>query len=176
MGFTDWVKKTYLPSTVVVDYVADISAQRPTTDPVEAVMQVMFLSAKSQIRGSNGLTSVMNNAVENTIRSAVSSKHVRGDAGSIAKTMPREYNLAVIAMGAERFTVWNHGLTGQDAPGELIFDTPRANIASIERTTVASAREFGTMTVTFTDGSAIDFRSLARPEDNTFWNLAEVSN
>ncbi|MEH3088677.1 MAG: hypothetical protein PGN24_03435 [Microbacterium arborescens] len=171
MGLFDKLTAAFAGATP--DYVAEIAAANDHDGDTVLTFSRSFPAAYTR-GGAAGTLSVDGvlfskalAAVENKV---AGSKHVVGEAGSIARTLTQESDLRVLALGEHRVTWWDFGMTGTQPPAELVQSISRDDIASIVDT--GKRAQGGTLVTrfTFVDGSAFDYR-LLQPSDD-FWTVA----
>lgn len=167
MGFFDKVKGALTPP----DHAAIIQ-ERLGDEPVLAHAPVIASAAESggSRASSHGLTGLAQNAAHRLTDSVVENRHIAGEDGSVARSLPRTEAPVVLALGGDSVTVWEFGLGAKKTAPELIARIPRAQVTSIAATGKRKAR--GHVRLTFTDGSFFDYQTVSAPSD-AFWTAAD---
>ena len=171
MGLFD--KLTAAFSGATPDYTAEIAAATDDSGDTVLAFSRCFPAAYTR-GGAAGTLSVdgvlVSKAIAAVQNKAAGAKHVAGDADSIARTLTQDADLRVLALGQNRVTWWDFGMSGTQPPAELVQSVSRDDVASIVDT--GKRAQGGTLVTrfTFTDGSAFDYR-LLQPSDD-FWTVA----
>lgn len=116
------------------------------------------------------LTELAQGAAHELIDKTVQDRHIGGEEGSIARSLPRSADPVMLALAEGSVTVWKFGLGAKAKAPDLVVRVPREQIASIADTGSRKAR--GHLRLTFTDESFFDYQTLAAPTEE-FWAAAE---
>lgn len=116
---------------------------------------------------AKNLTEVAQGAAHHFLDKAVKDRHIGGDEGSIARSLPRSSDPMMLALAQDSATLWK--FTIGKAPS-LVARVERAEIASVTDTGKRTAR--GHVRLAFRDGSFFDYQTLKSPEPE-FWAAAE---
>lgn len=150
------------------DYVATLTAHLGG-DVVRAATQAIPSAYK---RGGSGSLSVTNRLLSkavNVVENKVSGdRHVGGADNGIARTLPRDGSLCVIAFSDQAFTIWDFGMYGIDPSPDLLVSVPRSDVRSLVDTGTTAQGGVPVARLTFTDGSFFDYRLVSKPGPE-FW-------
>jgi hypothetical protein len=120
---------------------------------------------------SGKLLNVVTSAVENSVSG---SRHIGGDEGSIARTLPREGGPYVLALSTQALTLWDFGMALRTVPGDRLVTVPRAQVTSVEDTGTTAQGGVPVARITFADGSYFDYRLVEKPSPETWAALRTV--
>lgn len=118
------------------------------------------------------LTELAQGAAHRLTDKVVKDRHIGGEEGSIAHSLPRSEDPLMLALAQESVTLWKFGLGAKATAPDLIARIPREEISSIADTGKRGAR--GHVRFTFTDESFFDYQTLTAPSPE-FWAAAEAT-
>lgn len=168
MGLKDRMMKRFMAGAP--DHGAVIQERLGEDDRVEGhgfALPVAYERGGGGVGGGKALTRLANAATN-----AVSQdRHVGGEAGSIAQSLPRDPQHVAVAISQRTISIWDFGMQfSDDEPAER-FRIDRAQLVSLERT--GKKRQGGQIEfrLTFADGSFADW-ALHPSLENGFWEAA----
>lgn len=111
----------------------------------------------------------------NAATNAVSQgKHVGGEAGSIATTLPLDPQHCALTISTQSLTIWDFGMQFLDEEPREAFRLDRAQLVSIERTGKTRQGDQVEARLTFVDGSFTDWALHTHEAfDRGFWAAAD---
>ncbi|MBM9464608.1 hypothetical protein JL108_14215 [Aeromicrobium sp. YIM 150415] len=101
----------------------------------------------------------------------VENRHIGGEEGTVAGSLPRGSEPLVLALAEGSVTLWRFGLGAKKTSPDLVARIPREDITSIADTGKRTAR--GHLRLSFTDGSFFDQQTVATPSEE-FWQAADA--
>ena len=101
----------------------------------------------------------------------IADKHIGGDDGSIARSLPNTTDILVLALAEKSISLWSFGPSGRKTEPDLVARIPRDQVASITDTGKRTVR--GHIRLSFTDASFFDEQTLKAPSEE-FWQAADA--
>ncbi len=151
------------------DYATEIGGQLTAGDTLIAHAQAIPSAFKGGGSAAISITQRLTAMAVHTAANAVSKqRHMDGEPGTLAHTLPRDGSLSVLAFTRSGLSLWNFGPFGADSPGQLILSIERERIAAVEDTGQRAQGGVPVARVAFTDGSFFDYRLMSKPGQD-FW-------
>ncbi|MEY9889931.1 hypothetical protein ABIA35_000033 [Catenulispora sp. MAP12-49] len=119
--------------------------------------------------GTARLTGLVINKVTEQVSKA---RHISGDSGSIARTLPRDAASRVLAISSWGLSIWDFGPTSQTFPPSRLVAVARQDVRSITRTG-QSRGGYVEIRVVFSDESFFDYRAAEHALYADFWSAVE---
>lgn len=116
------------------------------------------------------LTDLAQKGAHKLIDSAVENRHIGGEEGSIARSLPRESEPLALVLAERSVSLWRFGMGAKRKNPDLVVRIPREQVTSIADTGKRKAR--GHVRLTFVDGSFFDQQTLTAPSEG-FWRAAD---
>jgi hypothetical protein len=145
-----------------IDHDAVLAEQLGPEDPL-VTTGGMTPSAYERAGGQGGMNvggRLMAKAIDGATNAVSKSRHLGGDEGSIARSLPLSGDLMIGALSSRGLSLWDFGVNGQQTPPSLLLRIPGDQVASVVDT--GTKAQGGTFVVrfTFVDDSFIDYRVL----------------
>lgn len=104
-------------------------------------------------------------AVDTATNAVSGARHVGGEAGSIAQSLPRDGNFTIGALSASGLSLWSFGQLGNDPEPSLIVKISGDHIRSAATTGQRAQGGQQVVRFTFSDDSFFDYRMLPQQAD-----------
>lgn len=168
MGLFDKIKDKV--ASMTPDYTAVLQEQLGAETHLAHVGVLPSATEAEGTKRARDLTELAQGAAHKLIDTSVRNRHIGGEEGSIAHSLPRGTDPVLLTLAEGSVTVWSFGVSGRARTPDLVARVERPQIASIADTGKRTAR--GHLRLTFTDGSFFDYQLLASPSEE-FWAAAE---
>lgn len=106
---------------------------------------------------------LINKVVDKAMTSAAQSKHIGGEPGSIATTLPTDGDVLTLVVSRKGLSAWRF-LAGAQADPSLYYRINRDNVRSVTDVTERQDNA-SVLRVTFTDESFFDYRIINNAEE-----------
>lgn len=168
MGFKDKWAAAF--GMAPADYATDIGGQLPDGDRLIAHSQVYPSAMKGGGSTGSSLTQRLQAKAINAVMDAASKqRHLGGEPGTIAHTLPREGVMHVLAFTTAGLSLWDFGMVGSEGPGTFVQFIARDKVAGVEDTGQRAQGGVPVARVAFVDGSFFDYRLFSKPGQE-FWD------
>ncbi|WP_110208942.1 hypothetical protein [Nocardioides daejeonensis] len=159
MGLRDKIAAKF--ASMGIDHSAALAPILGAEDPVVACAGVLPAAYK---RGGgtgplNG-TQIAMKAIDAAANKVSGNRHTGGEEGSVAATLPREGELAYLAMSARGLSLWDFGMNGQQTPPTLMVRIDGEQVRSVVDTGKKAQGGAAVVRFTFTDDSFFDYRVM----------------
>ncbi|HXH80966.1 hypothetical protein [Nocardioides sp.] len=122
--------------------------------------------------GSDIGSALLKRAVDLASNSIAENKHIGGDDGSIARSLPRVGDMLALALSPTSLSFWSFGITGRELPPQRRIRLDRDVVRGLVGTGKRSQGGAGVARLSFVDGSFFDYRVVMAPAPE-FWVEAE---
>ncbi|MGJ9411084.1 hypothetical protein ACHAAC_00085 [Aeromicrobium sp. CF4.19] len=165
MGMFDKIKASMTPPDHAAVLQASLGQERYLGHAV-AIPSATESTRRHSIRDA---TDVAQAAAHRLTDKIVEDRHIGGDEGSVALSLPRSSDPMVIAISDTSLTWWKFGLGAKKTEPDLVASVPREDVVSVADT--GSRKVRGHVRLSFADGSFFDYQSVMAPSEQ-FWQAA----
>jgi hypothetical protein len=130
-------------------------------DPYVAHGSVVAAAFKRGGGNSNDFASkLLVKAVDVASTKISESRHIGGEPGTIARSLPQEGDMLFAALSAHGVSMWSFGMLGTDVPPRLVYRFAGDRIASVQETGQRAQGGAKMIRFTFSDDSFFDYRLM----------------